>query len=283
MCYDLCMNNTMNQVPQIQVVTNPIEQVKPHSELSERYQFVSTEKLVDIFRQKGWSVDSEQVARARSAGKIGFQQHLIRMSHPAMPEIPGLTPDNACRPQIVVLNSHDGSKALRMFFGAVRAACANGLIAGTGLRAVRAKHVGDLTRNVVDGIEYLTENMGEFFNQLVTLQQSSLTDEQMAELVKTCFDARLAGVNNILSVNYNVRARRSADQADDAFTQMNRVQEILLRGGIRYTQERQEKNSNGDVIGTKIAHCGTRSLGSIPKQIEINQLVMDKTLELIAA
>jgi hypothetical protein len=54
-------------------------------------------------------------------------------------------------PEIILLNSHDGSSSYQMLPGLFRAVCQNGLICGESFGEVRVPHKGDVVGKVIEG------------------------------------------------------------------------------------------------------------------------------------
>lgn len=54
-------------------------------------------------------------------------------------------------PEIILLNSHDGSSSYQMLPGLFRFVCQNGLICGQTLGEVRVSHKGDVIEKVIEG------------------------------------------------------------------------------------------------------------------------------------
>lgn len=256
-----------------------INQTKPMQGLKDTYGFVNTRDVLDVFASKGWSVSDVKAGSPRKAERMGFQKHLIRLENPQFPSIPGLSQDNASVPQLVLVNSHDGTAAFRLFLGLVRIACLNGIISGTSLRDFKAVHSKNVINKLGEGIEYLTSNIGSLYNQIQELQNRTFTIDGAQEYAKALIQARLENVNNVRDIDYTVPVRRMQDQGMDAFTVLNRVQELMIRGGIHYTYERVVKDATGQTLGTTLVNARTRTIKSVPTSIKLNRLVYDKALE----
>nr|WP_256387615.1 DUF932 domain-containing protein [Citrobacter sp. L55] len=54
-------------------------------------------------------------------------------------------------PEIILLNSHDGSSSYQMLPGLFRAVCQNGLVCGESFGEVRVPHKGDVVSQVIEG------------------------------------------------------------------------------------------------------------------------------------
>lgn len=276
--------NVLNEFEQFleSKVTNPIEQTKALIE-RESYGFVNTSEVLSAFSQAGWNQVSTTVGRVNNPERQGFQKHLIRLENPLFSKIEGLTDNNQSRPQLVLLNSHDGTTSLQILWGLIRIACMNGIIAGTGVNGVRLIHSKAIVDKLPNAIEYMLGNFETFVKQIESLQGKTLSDSASAELVKTLYNARLAGIQRVKSIVYDTpSALRIQDNANDAFTVYNRVQEVLMRGGIQYEYEKSILDANGQEIGTKLVSTRTRRIASVTSQVKLNQLAYDTAIELAA-
>lgn len=267
----------MNEVK----IVNPIEQVKAFVN-RDTYGFVSSQNIVDVFASKGWLPVQSQFGNVRKLERQGFQKHLVKFEHADFASIDGLSQDNASRPQLVLLNSHDGTGSLRILWGLFRFACLNGIIAGTSLREFKAVHSKNVTNRLGAGIEYMLESLPELLDKVKALQNSTFDRVQLDTYVRLLVDARLSNVRNIQSVNYAsaLKVLRPQDYSNDAFTILNRIQESVIRGGIEYTYNQNETDINGNVVSSRLVHTRTRRLASIPSQTKLNTLVWDKAIEL---
>jgi hypothetical protein len=54
-------------------------------------------------------------------------------------------------PEIILLNSHDGSSSYQMLPGLFRAVCQNGLVCGETFGEVRVPHKGNVVEKVIEG------------------------------------------------------------------------------------------------------------------------------------
>lgn len=270
---------------QNQSIVNNLHPVNQTKALVERpsYGFVNTRDVLGVFENAGWKPVDIQAAKVRKLERDGFQKHLIRLENPAFPKIEGLSDSNASRPQLVIVNSHDGTSSLQILWGLIRFACANGIIRGTAINGLRLTHSKGIVDKLPQGIDYMLGNFGNFVTELQNLQNLTLSDAAQAQLVKTLFDARLSNVQNVTHVNYDLgRVQRAEDNANDAYTVFNRVQELLMRGGIQYAYNRETKDDSGKVIDVREIATTTRRIASVASQVKLNQLAYDTALQLAA-
>jgi hypothetical protein len=262
------------------LISSPVDQWRPMEGLKDTYGFIETSKVLKVFEDKGWQIAKTSIATTRTVKRQGFQRHLLVLENPSQfPAIPGLTNENAARPQLCLLNSHDGTTAFRLFIGLLRFACMNGLVSGTSLRDFKAVHSKNVLNRLSEGIDFLSNNMSELFSQVQALQSVNFTPEMIAELTKRLVDARLENVNKVVQVSYRLPAQRMEDVNLDGFTVLNRIQEYLVRGGISYTYTLDRKDEKGNIVNTSIVSTNTRRLSSLQGQIRLNRTAWDAAMQ----
>jgi len=281
------MNNTLlasAMLNQKALILNPVEQVRPIAKAKETYGFVSTREILDVFHARGWEVESTQINKVRKPEKEGFQRHLIWLKNDNFKSIEGLSKNNQTSPRICLSNSHDMSTALNLFFGLLRCACLNQILAGNVFRYFRASHSKNVLSKLNEGIDFMSEGLPELVEQLRKLQNTTMSMEQRLQYAKTLVDQRLSNVQNVVDVEYSVveKALRAEDTEQDAYTVMNRVQEYIIRGGIPYTYEKQVKNEAGEVVERRNVSTVTRKLASIPSQLALNQSLVSEIYKVTA-
>jgi len=90
---------------------------KAYSGTSGRYAFFPTDTVVEALRESGWAPVIAQEQRARAEDRFGFQKHLIRFHRR---EELGRAVLHDSRLELVLMNSHDGGCAFRLFAGVFR-------------------------------------------------------------------------------------------------------------------------------------------------------------------
>lgn len=267
----------MNNVIQLH---NAVTQTNKASHLKDTYGFISTADILKTFQSQGWNLTSQQVASVRKAEKNGYQRHMLRFSNPNY-KITGLNSDNVSIPELVLVNSHDGSGAFRLLLGVFRIACANGMIAGNSFKELRVVHSGNLTKKLASGIDYISESMPEFIAQINSLQKTELTPEQQSEFIRLVFNERLKKVNPV-NVNYSLDTKRVEDMGSDAYTLLNKVQEVVMRGGINYSRVVNVTDKSGIVIGQEIKRTTTKKISSIAQSVSLNRACFDAMKQVLA-
>ena len=115
-----------------------------HESRSERYTYIPTITLLDNLRKEGFQPFYACQTRVRDEEKKGHTKHMLRLRREN--QIIGKEV-----PEIVLLNSHDGSSSYQMIPGMFRFICANGMVCGDTFGEVRVPHKGDVVGQVIEG------------------------------------------------------------------------------------------------------------------------------------
>jgi len=202
-----------------------------HPKMSERYAFTHTYDIVDALQKQEYRIVSIQ------GGDTRFSQLLVRMRHLNYIDMYDENADGA--PELVIIDSHDGTKSLRLALGYIRFLCMNGVIAGDMLYNRMFRHNSrDLMPNVMLEVKDISS--------YVTSLTSSI-DEMRNYHTTTADRIRLADIATIqrfgadrdetfkLNMRYSLlHRRRRQDTAEDLHTVVNVIQENAIRGGFTY-------------------------------------------------
>lgn len=239
--------------------------------VSEKYGFVRTVDALNMMADHGWTASSVQLQKARNIDRTPFVKHKITLINT---ELRGNDQDSV--PTITLINSHDRSSAFSFNIGFFRFICENGLMVGESLGAAfKVFHSGrDLETNVyrqlVAAVDAVPKAL-EIREKLRSTQLDNLTHLQLAEtLVQTAEQVRGIKIDRA-SV---FLTRRLEDQALDAWTQFNVMQENLT-GAL--TGEKVEVTPQGE-IRRKIR---ARSVKAIDANTKLNKALFDSALNFL--
>ena len=232
-----------------------------HESRSARYAYIPTAEIVDGMRANGFLPVFAKQGRSRIAGKEAFTKHLVRFRHQGE--------DSATRtmggvyPEVVVVNSHDGTSAYKVMAGLMRLVCLNGLmVSDKELASVTVPHKGDVMNQVIEGSFTVLSESRSAIEMAGTWQGITLgRDEQMimaeaAHLIR--FGDSDGETSTVIEPEQLLQTRRMADDGADLWRVSNRIQENVIRGGLtamgrdaegrpRRTTTREVKNIDADV------------------------------------
>lgn len=137
-------------------------------------------------------------------------------------------------PELLFLNSHDGSSSYQLRCGLFRVVCTNGLVVSMGVFPVwRVMHRGDVVADVVQAALRISERFEVLAAAVERMEHTRLDRLQQldfaAEAVALRFPKDLPGA---VEPSRFLVPRRSEDVGDDLWRTLNVLQENLLRGGI---------------------------------------------------
>lgn len=95
-----------------------------HDSRSSRYTYIPTITLLESLQREGFQPFFACQTRVRDLSKREHTKHMLRLRREG--QITGKQV-----PEIILLNSHDGSSSYQMLPGLFRAVCQNGLICGS--------------------------------------------------------------------------------------------------------------------------------------------------------
>lgn len=206
-----------------------------HESRSSRYAYIPTSVVIEGMMKEGFEPTFAAQSRCRDESKEDYTKHLIRFRQAgAVPALDGLYPE------IVLVNSHDGTSAYQLFSGVFRLVCLNGLMTGTTYESLRVPHKGNVIDQVIEGSFTVIQDAKRAIGQAGEMGTIQLTRPEQMAFAETVHELRFEGseVGRAITPAQMLAPRRYGDQKDDLFTVMNRLQESTIRGGLRgWTQQ----------------------------------------------
>ncbi|MCP4154104.1 MAG: DUF945 domain-containing protein [bacterium] len=250
--YDYC--TTPLSEGQIHDKAPSVFATQAHSQVSNRYQFISTLEMIQGLGSEGWFPVHAQENRVRKTDREGYTKHLLRFRR--FDEKLPMVGDTL--PEVVIVNSHDGSCSYQLHAGLFRLVCENGMVvADSKLGQVRRRHTGNAVDEVIEGTYEIVEELPRIADQVNTFRQIDLTPSEQKTLAEAALTARWDEKPPI-SPTQLVSSRRSEDNKDDLWTTFQRVQENLIKGGLQG-------------IGKTGRRLTTRAIKSVDADIKLNK------------
>ena len=197
-----------------------------HESRSERFTYVPTIDVLTKLRAEGFEPFSACQTRSRDDGQLAFTKHMLRLRRVDFSQ----SRDEV--PEVIVLNSHNGSSSYQMMAGIFRFVCANGLIsADESTQEIRVRHKGDIVGEVIEGAYRVVQDFETVQASIEKMKAVKLLPEELHMFAASALALRWPnGAAPIDTVRVS-QARRPSDTGMDLWTTFNRVQENLLRGG----------------------------------------------------
>lgn len=199
-----------------------------HESTSRRYGFIPTERVVCGLMDAGFLPVAARQSRTR-VGSALHARHVIRLRRRF--ETIAL---RDCVPEIVLLNSHDGTSAYQLRAGLFRLVCLNGLMVAIGeLTSLHVAHRGDVVEDVIGAALKLSEQFGVLAGYVGRMEAQVLSMEERHQFAMRALALRFEAAQLTgLPTDQVLVARRAEDAGFDLWRTYNVIQENLLRGGL---------------------------------------------------
>jgi hypothetical protein len=213
---------------QLEKAAPAIYSLGAHPAVTEHYQFLSTERVIEALRDLDWHpVRALQPATRTPTGK-----HMVAFRNPTAREVRGTVPE------LLLYNSHDRTSTFKFYAGAFRFVCANGLVVGDMVEAYKSFHLRDhLTlEDVIEAakgaaIATLAKAASvEEMGRLKMTYREEMSFARQAALLRWPGEKE-AQDSDVRAVRL-LTQRRFQDTEHDLWTVFNVVQENAVRGGI---------------------------------------------------
>jgi len=199
-----------------------------HESRSARYTYIPTIDVLDGLRREGFAPFMACQTRVRNEGKREHTKHMLRLRHAN--QITGKEAN-----EIILLNSHDGTSSYQMLAGMFRFVCHNGMVCGEVSSDIRVRHNGDVVGEVIEGAFKVLDSFETITNQREAMQGITLNQGEQAAFAHAALSLKYDEGEGAAPVTESdiLMPRRFEDRRDDMWTTFNRVQENLLKGGLR--------------------------------------------------
>lgn len=234
--------------------------------LSDKYTFIPTERVLNGLMSAGFVPVEARQARSRKGSPV-HARHILRLRRRF--ETVQLRDS---LPEIVFLNSHDGTSAYQLRMGIYRVVCTNGLIVSEGaFPMVRVPHRGEVVDAVITGALEMAERFDALAGEVERMQQRLLLKDEQLEFAAEALAIRSADIwQSGIVPSSLLDARRTEDVGEDLWRVLNRVQENLLGGGL------SRRSASGRLTRT-------RRISSIREDVRINSRLWDLAMLRLAA
>lgn len=206
---------------------------QPASYTTERYVFTPTTEIISHMQDLGFLLTDAKQATSKKDLRNNYGTHLIRMAHPDL-YIKDTNGDVEARPEIVIMNSHDGVKPLQFDMGLFRLVCSNGLVVKSqDMGHFRERHsritfqyIKDLISQKVESLPKLVEKINVWSGRTMSaLEQRDFAIQALALRIGEDRQPESYELDSFLN------PRREADKANTLWNVYNRAQESLIKGG----------------------------------------------------
>ena len=240
----------------------------PSSEVTEKYTFIPTEKVIDDMEMLGWKPVEAKEVNARTKATKGFQKHLLVFRNNDV-IINGEDGDTVY-PQILLTNSHDGKNSFQFTAGLFRMICENGLvIADTEFEDVKMRHMGYTFEDLQSMIKEMVEKLPLTVESMNRMKNIELEEERVLDLAKSLLDIRVEGTDNTYdpsAIEEVLEVQRKKDEGMGLWEVFNRVQENIINGNFYYNTKSGKQRQ-------------ARIVKNFKQDLDLNRKMFSKALE----
>jgi hypothetical protein len=241
-----------------------------HESRSNRYTYIPTSEVIDGLMSQGFEPFKASQGRSRIPGKADFTKHLIRFRHKSTSNVAGNDV-----PEVVLINSHDGTSAYKLMAGIFRIVCSNGLVVcSQNMGELSVPHKGNIVDRVIEGSFEIIGQSRKALGTIDAWQQLRLTDGEQNAFAEAAHTLRFADaegkVDTAITASQLLRPRRMEDRgtgenwqraAGDLYRTMNVVQENVIKGGL----SNWRRGDNG------VRRTTTREVKGIDQDVRLNR------------
>lgn len=237
-----------------------------HESRGARYAFIPTLAVLEGLRAEGFEPFEVRQTRCRDEGKREHTKHLVRLRHPDSQHVFG----GKEIPEIVLLNSHDGSSSYQLLSGLFRMVCSNGLIAGDICDDIRIRHTGNVVQDVIEGSFRVLDNIKQVAEHVEAYRSIELTRPEQLLLANAAAEVRWGSDDKgnslapIFRSDQLLGAHRVEDRKPDLWTTFNVIQENLVQGGV----------TGRSATGRRTR---TRQVGGVSENVRLNKALWTLT------
>ncbi len=196
--------------------------------VSTRYQVINTMDIINEFERFGFELASVEAGNVRDLAKVGKQKHMVRMTT-------GEKLFGEMRPEVIINNSYDGTKALNIRIGMFRFVCSNGMVVGhnllPNLQILHSNRAwAETIHEFVDTYEDKYKLQKEWISHMRDAKMSLDHAYHVAEkaLAIRHYDQRIS--NDAVDPLELLLVKRREDRGDSAWIRYNVMQEHLVNG-----------------------------------------------------
>lgn len=196
---------------------------------SRRYAFFPTDTVIEALRQNGWAPVITQEQRSRQEERHGFQKHMIRFHRR---EELGRAVLHDSRLELVLMNSHDGGCAFRIFAGVFRLVCSNGLVVSdVSYGSISIRHTRKTVDEVITASQGVAGHSDRIGENIEAFRRRTLSPVERHDFADRALTLRYKDLKTApVRPSFLLHVRRADDQGDSLWQTFNTIQENIVRG-----------------------------------------------------
>ena len=240
--------------------------------LSPRYAQLRTADVLPIMADYGFVPTQAAQKKSRKADPM-HTQHMLAFAH--RDTLIDTYSADANRGEIIIYNSHDGTGSIKMFAGAFRFICSNGIIAGDGFDA-RLYHNKANVNSFEQMLAQTVERLPALMDRIQQMKGKEMSHLAQMELAVRAAETRWKWTTELDDVKPTkgsfatghtvsglLRVQREADAYANSWVVFNRIQDNVIRGGAMI-KSFSERNADG-------IYRKSRPVNSVTENVRVNR------------
>lgn len=245
----------------------------PSTKTSNKYLFIPTSNFVEVLANQGYMPTKASQSRSNSNALDGriYAKHMIRFRHESNFDLCQKVGDTV--PELILINSHDGASSFQLSSGLFRLVCSNGLMVGDSVQTQRITHQAYNQLSVIEATYKVLQDSEKLTTLVPALQDIDLTQPEQIALASAALDYRYPdAMQTKPSPEKLLTIRRREDQKTDLWTTFNRIQENMLKGGLRTFAKTTDAHNY-----THTRRNTTRAVNSVSEESRLNKALWNLT------
>ena len=257
----LTINQLQNLVPSAFATS-------PHESRSSKYTYIPTSVVIHELMKNDFLPARATQSKSRVEGKTEFTKHMIRFRHASSQVVK--VGDSL--PEIVLINSHDGTSAYKLMGGLFRLVCSNGMVVSDSMCAeLSVHHKGNIVDDVIEGSFRVLDDTQKALGVSAEWQGLHLGTAEQQIFAEAAHELRFAdadgNIDTPIRPDQLLAPRRWDDRGNDLWRTFNRVQENVIRGGLTARGDRD----------TNFRRVTTREVKGIDQDVKLNRALWTLT------
>ena len=236
----ISMDKAKEYAPAI-FATSPAPTIK-----SPKYQFTPTFEVIEHMQDMGYLLTGVKQSSSNVELRKNWGIHITRFQHPDL-YIKNTDGEIEARPEVVLINSHDGTRPIQFEMGLFKLVCENGLVVkDRDMGSFRERHTKLNFNEVKNLIDQKVSGLSDVVGKINKWNMIEMTDKQRFNFAVEALALRIgtdrqAEQYEIMDI---LNPKRKADEGNSLWKTYNILQENLIKGGFQLNnrQARSIKN-----------------------------------------
>lgn len=206
----------------------PLSATGAYHQCSDKYQFISTLKILGTLADHGIAPYRVALAGTRIEDKKPYVRHEIRLRKAGQE---ALAKVGQVFPEVILRNAHDRGSSFVLSAGLYRLVCSNGLtVVSANFAEYKTRHVGNHEGEILEATYKILDQFPIIADRVAEYQGTILSPEKQYDFALRAMGLRWKREDFPFLPSRLLELRRLEDNQNDLWTVYNRIQENLVKG-----------------------------------------------------